>query len=244
MLSIKKLCYYQIRGRSGMYGSAVGFMLVFIGYAVYMCWHWQNGLPVMTERGVRLLMGVLLPFFSCFMILPYADEVMHTDFEEITFLYRNKLDWLFVIQNAVYYILILILFLILHVVYDDIFSIWYQICFLCIYLQLFTFAGYFLTRSNFATCAVILFYFSVTLMFVMSNNQNVIYDESAGNMPIVLELPFGYFQAFGGDMVSFFKEQGWKMIVAALAVILSVVNRRQMFLTYAGRSASGKKEVD
>lgn len=228
MLSIKKLCCYQIRGRSGMYGLSCGFMLAFLLFAVYMYHLWQND-SAWNESSIRLLIGVLVPFFSCFMILPFAEEVMHTDFEETTFPFHKKLDLLFMIQNTVYYILVVILFLIFGVVYDTIFSILYQLCFLCVYLQLFTFAGYFITRSRFATCAILLLYLSVTLAYSMSNNQNVVYAESVSQTYIVLDFPMGYFVSFGEDISSFFKEQGWKMIIAVLAVALSVINRRQRF---------------
>lgn len=243
MLSIIRLCFYQIKGRSIMYGLSCGFLFGFILFAVICGYGLQNGTEIITDSGIKLLMGVFLPFFSCFMILPFAEEIMNTEVEETTFLYRNKINVLFLIQNLIYYFLILTSIVLFGRIYASVYQISYQIFYLCIYLQLFAAACYFVTRSNFATCAILFFYLSVTLAFSLLGNQDEFIYPDAANVADSLgqELSFGWLTAYGGRAVLFFKAQGWKMIVAALAAVLSVVNRRQLCPAAPGRFRSDRK---
>lgn len=232
MFSIMKLCYYQIRGRGVMYGLSCGVMVIFILLGVFSGYNLQRGEPVIDERYLMSLLGVLIPFFSCFMILPFADEVMNTEFEETNFLFRNKIDILFLIQNLIYYFLILIIIVLFGSIYVSVFQISYQIYYLCIYLQLFTFVCYFITRSHFATCGILFFYLSVTIAFSLLGNQgDIIYLSDAANVKDSLdqELSVGWISAFGKGKDLFFKAQGWKMIVAVLAAVFSFINRRRLF---------------
>lgn len=227
MFSIIKLCYYQIRGRSVMYGLSCIAMVVFILFGIVTRYGMRHGEPVIDKDVLISLLGVIIPFFSCFMILPFAEEIMNTELEETTFLHRNKIDFLFLIQNVIYYVLIWIIIALFGGIYASVCHISYQIYFLCIYLQLFTAVCYFVTRSNFATCGILFFYLSVTLAFSLLETQ---------------ELSLGWLSSFGAGRDAFFKAQGWKMIVMALAAVFSVINRRQMFAVSEGRSLSNRHQ--
>ncbi len=224
MLSIMKLCYYQIRGRGVLYGLTNGILFILILVGAYG--KMRRGTLIIDEENLRLMLGAFIPFFSCFMILPFAEEIMNTDFEETNFLFRNKIDFLFLIQNTVYYFNILIVIFFYGRMYTGILNVWYQIYFLCIYLQLFAFVGYIITRSNFAVCGIIFVYLGISLFFSHTEDQ---------------ELTIGYLAAFGDGMKSFFKEQGWKTVIAVLAVVLYAVGRKYKSSALIRGSAQGSR---
>ncbi len=206
MFSTVRKIRYQLRAGQKLYLAAFfGIILFYILFA-FMRWYAENGEIVLSRSIAMQLVGLFLPFFSVFIVLPVLNEVWCFDTGEILFTFRGMFYKIIIINDFVYFIGILGLFVIMVKIYPDILPCYINVLFVCLYLQVLVGLLMSVFCSDLPVIGILVFYL-VYSMFCLSGIGGTF----TGGYASGIELEF----------VEFVRQQVWKVIcLIALGVII------------------------
>lgn len=206
MFSAVRKIRYQLRAGQRLYIAAFLGIIIFYILFAFLRWYAENGDKVLSRSLAIQFVGLFLPFFSIFIVLPVLSEVWSSDCGEILFAFRGKLYKIIILNDFIYFMGILGLFIIMVKIYPDILPCYINVLFLCIYLQMIVGFLMPLFCSDLLIVGILLFYL-VYSMFCLSG--------------IVGTFKGGYAAGIELESAAFIKRQAWKAVfMIAVGVVI------------------------
>lgn len=208
MFLIVRKIRYQLRAGQRLYLAAfLGITIFYILFA-FMRRYAENGEVVISRSLAMQLVGLFLPFFSVFLVLPVLNEIWSCDAGEILFAFRRALYKIIMINDFAYFIGVWGLFAIMVKIYPDILPCYINVFFACIYMQILV--GFMMPflGSDVLVIGILVFYL-VYSMFCLSG----IGGTYTGGYVAGIELEFA----------AFLRQQVWKVVCV---VVIGVAARK------------------
>lgn len=171
MLQKYRLILLQFRGRFWGYFIANTISIILLTFQMLLNYVNKHIGVFIDSDKIKMIYISLILLFSGFMIIPYVSELYISEFQEVAAGYESKMRFLFIFQNGIYYIHILIwLFF-----EKKIFGIYICVIntlLLCFLFQMIIYVILILSKSSIGTVGIGIVYLMFSLFFKFENSDS------------------------------------------------------------------------